>query len=214
MWPLSAATMPRGVDRKSPRVDLPIRFISLWYSPSTPLPPFQVSSAAYNIVPWTMAVWRVRAAAGGTPCVLRSLASTCLALPSLLRRFSTRVSDESSQMPSHRVASLAKQTCWSPTFTAWPPCRCFLFLDKRMASVFVVSKRAALPPAHWRLASAHLSSFRTTSSRSTPSATQVTSSAKRCPGSPQPGPRRPGGYPRYRWRRVLGRSGSLGGVPW
>ena len=47
----------------------------------------------------------VRAAVGGTPhvlTILRSLASAYLALPSLLRRFSARVSDEPSKMPSHQ----------------------------------------------------------------------------------------------------------------
>ena len=38
VWPLSAAMIPRGVDRKTPSVSLPIRVIALWYSPSTPPP--------------------------------------------------------------------------------------------------------------------------------------------------------------------------------
>ena len=50
-----------------------------------------------------------------------------------------------------------------------------------MASVFAVSNRTALFSAHLRLALAHPSSLAITSSRSTPSAIQVTSSTKEIP---------------------------------
>ena len=42
--PLSAATITSGVDWKAPRVVLTILSIAFWYSPSTPVLPFQVSS--------------------------------------------------------------------------------------------------------------------------------------------------------------------------
>lgn len=42
MCPLSPARMPWGADLKVPNVDLAIRLIALWYSPSMPLWPFQV----------------------------------------------------------------------------------------------------------------------------------------------------------------------------
>ena len=51
VWPLPPAKMPVGVDLKAPNVDLVILLIALWYSPSTPICPFHVSSAAYIIVP-------------------------------------------------------------------------------------------------------------------------------------------------------------------
>lgn len=59
-----AATMPSGVDLKAPGVALPVRF---WYSPPIPFWPFQLSCAAYSIVPWIIAIWRFLAEAGGTP---------------------------------------------------------------------------------------------------------------------------------------------------
>ena len=49
--PLSAATVPRGVDQKTPSADLPIRLMALWYPASTPTPPLQVSSEAQSMVP-------------------------------------------------------------------------------------------------------------------------------------------------------------------
>ena len=109
---LSTATIPSGVDLKSPRLALPIRLMAAWYIPSTPFLPFQVSSEAYSMVPWTIAIWRFGVSAGGTPClltILRSLASAWRVLPIRRRRFSLRVSVESSQIPSQRVASLAKR---------------------------------------------------------------------------------------------------------
>ena len=65
------------------------------------------------MVPWTRAIWRFRAAAGGAPYVLTiclSLVSAWRDLPMRRRRFSAGVSVESSQMPSHLVASRAKWT--------------------------------------------------------------------------------------------------------
>ena len=53
---LSAATIPSGVDRNAPNVDLPIWLIAFWYSHSMFFPPFQVSSAAYSIVPCIMLI--------------------------------------------------------------------------------------------------------------------------------------------------------------
>ena len=47
---LSAAIMPKGVDWEVPSAARAMRFIALWYSPSTPTPPFQVSSAVYGMV--------------------------------------------------------------------------------------------------------------------------------------------------------------------
>ena len=41
--PLSAVTIPSGVEWKAPR---PMRLMAFWYSPSTPFLPLQVSSAA------------------------------------------------------------------------------------------------------------------------------------------------------------------------
>ena len=68
MSALSAATMPTGVVRKTPRAPRPMRLIAAaWCSPSTPFLRFHVSSAAYNKIPWAAAAWRFRAEAGGTP---------------------------------------------------------------------------------------------------------------------------------------------------
>ena len=58
-------TIPRVVNRKTLSVALPIRLMAFWYSPSTPMLSFRVSSKAYNMVAW-MAARRFRAAASGT----------------------------------------------------------------------------------------------------------------------------------------------------
>ena len=50
-------------------------------------------------------------------------------------------------MPSQRVASGAKRTVWSPTQTALSQRRRAPLLEKKIASVFDVSRRAALPSA-------------------------------------------------------------------
>ena len=44
-----------------------MQFIAAWYSPFMAFRLFQVSSAAYKSLLWTIAICRFRAEAGGTP---------------------------------------------------------------------------------------------------------------------------------------------------
>ena len=87
--------------------------------------------------------------------ILQSLASACLALPMRRRLFSAKEREESSQIPNHLVASFAKRTVWLPTQIALLLCRCFRFLESRIASVLEVSNRTALSLAHLRLAAGY-----------------------------------------------------------
>ena len=106
-----------------------------------------------------MAVWRLLAKVGGIPCLLTSLripASAYLARLTQRRRFSTKVSAEYNQTPSHLVASFAKKTCWSP---AWIGLllfflHCLRFIENSSVSVLLVSNPTALSPAQRRLPSA------------------------------------------------------------
>ena len=105
---LSATIMPRGVVYRTPREALPIQLRTSWVSLSMFLEPSQVSSEAYSIVPLTMACCRFRAEAGERPCLVTNLlnaASLARALFMDLLRLSLRVRAESSQTPSHPVAS-------------------------------------------------------------------------------------------------------------
>ena len=117
---LSAVTMPTGVVRRTPRDARPIRFKAIWVSLPIPLEPFHVSSAAYSMVPPTMACWRLRAGAGGAPNLVTSrriLASAARALFIGLQRLSLKVRAEPRHTPNHLVASLAKGTLLPSTRT-------------------------------------------------------------------------------------------------
>ena len=128
-----------------------MRLMTVWYSISTPFYSLQVSTAVQSMVPWTIDVKGLRATAGGTPYLLairRSLASAWRVFAIRLFRFSAKDSVEFSQIPSHRVAAGANLTDWPPTRMVLSQRWCFLLLEKRIASVFDVSKRTALLSAH------------------------------------------------------------------
>lgn len=103
-----------------------------------------------------MAVCTFLAEVGGIPCLpisLLILASACRALFMQRHRFSLSVRAESSQTPSHLVASSAKKIWLSPTriglfFFFFHN---FLLFVSKMASVSLVSKRTAFTSAHFML---------------------------------------------------------------